>query len=136
MNYFIQTKNNEPIEKPFDEVYLRTNFKVLDVNNLPKNIEKIKFVFAPQLGAYEKNQTVTYERSSDGVITLIWRCEQMSNQEKIEKQNLIKNIWKSTGYASWVFNEETCSFDAPVKKPEDGKSYIWNEPTTSWILTE
>lgn len=36
-------------------------------------------------------------------------------------------------FESWVFNEESCQWDAPIPKPQDGKSYSWDEPTTSWI---
>jgi exodeoxyribonuclease VII large subunit len=32
----------------------------------------------------------------------------------------------------WVFNEELCRFESPTPKPDDGKAYIWDEPTTSW----
>ena len=39
-------------------------------------------------------------------------------------------------YESWVFNEDTCSFDPPVPYPEDGKFYQWNEETTSWVEIE
>ena len=35
-------------------------------------------------------------------------------------------------YASWVLNETTCQWEAPVIKPDDGKSYKWNEETTNW----
>lgn len=36
-------------------------------------------------------------------------------------------------FASWVLNEETCQWQAPVDMPQDGKIYKWNETTTSWI---
>ena len=36
-------------------------------------------------------------------------------------------------YASWVLNEVTCRWDAPVPYPQDGKQYSWNEATTSWV---
>ena len=36
-------------------------------------------------------------------------------------------------YASWILNEDTCLWDAPVSYPTDGKSYKWNEPTISWV---
>jgi len=35
--------------------------------------------------------------------------------------------------ASWVLDEETCQWEAPVAYPTDGKNYLWDEPTTSWI---
>lgn len=36
-------------------------------------------------------------------------------------------------FASWVLNEATCQWDSPVPHPDDEKTYIWDEPTTSWI---
>ena len=38
-------------------------------------------------------------------------------------------------YTSWVLNENTCKWEAPVAYPADGsvdKRYDWNESTTSW----
>ena len=34
-------------------------------------------------------------------------------------------------FASWVLNEETCTWEAPVPKP-DG-NYRWNEDSSSWL---
>lgn len=45
-------------------------------------------------------------------------------------------------YNSWVLNETTCLWNAPVAMPEDAdtgeppKRYIWNESTISWDLVE
>ncbi len=39
-------------------------------------------------------------------------------------------------YASWVLNETTCLWDAPVAYPDDGKRYSWDEATTSWVEVE
>ena len=36
-----------------------------------------------------------------------------------------------TPYPSWVLDEETCLWVAPVPMPEDG-DYNWNESTQSW----
>tara|TARA_B110001454_G_scaffold76114_1_gene73695 strand:- start:198 stop:497 length:300 start_codon:yes stop_codon:yes gene_type:complete len=35
-------------------------------------------------------------------------------------------------YQSWILNETTYQWEAPVTYPDDGKNYIWNEGTTSW----
>ena len=35
-------------------------------------------------------------------------------------------------YPSWILNEDTCRWEAPVAMPDDGKMYDWNEETTSW----
>jgi len=39
-------------------------------------------------------------------------------------------------YPSWVLDEETCLWNAPVAYPDDGKLYKWDEPTTSWVEVE
>jgi hypothetical protein len=42
-------------------------------------------------------------------------------------------------YNSWVLNETTCLWDAPVAMPADAgtgeppKRYSWDEATTSWV---
>lgn len=47
-----------------------------------------------------------------------------------------------TPYPSWVLNEDTCLWAAPVAMPEDAgtgeppKRYTWDEATTSWVESE
>ena len=36
-------------------------------------------------------------------------------------------------FESWVLNEDTCLWNAPVSYPTDGKTYEWDEETTSWV---
>ena len=35
-------------------------------------------------------------------------------------------------YNSWTLNEDTCHWEAPVARPDDGKFYTWNEEIKSW----
>jgi hypothetical protein len=35
-------------------------------------------------------------------------------------------------FASWVLNEDTCQWEAPVAYPTDGLVYAWNEKLTDW----
>ena len=35
-------------------------------------------------------------------------------------------------FASWLLNDDTCLWNAPVAMPADGKIYSWDEATTSW----
>lgn len=35
-------------------------------------------------------------------------------------------------FNSWLLNEQTCWWEAPVPYPSDGKRYVWNEETLSW----
>ena len=39
-------------------------------------------------------------------------------------------------YASWILNETTCQWEAPVAYPDDDNRYTWNETTTSWDLVD
>ena len=36
-------------------------------------------------------------------------------------------------FASWVLNEISCDWDAPIPKPTDGKFYRWNEKQLTWV---
>lgn len=36
-------------------------------------------------------------------------------------------------YPSWVLNNETAQWLAPVPMPTDGKKYTWDEATQSWV---
>jgi hypothetical protein len=35
-------------------------------------------------------------------------------------------------FDSWLLNETTCQWDAPVEYPTDNKIYEWNETTQEW----
>jgi hypothetical protein len=39
-------------------------------------------------------------------------------------------------YNSWILNEQTCQWEAPVAKPTDSKTYKWNETNLNWELVE
>jgi hypothetical protein len=45
-------------------------------------------------------------------------------------------------FASWLLNEGTCLWDAPVAMPEDAgtgeppKRFTWDEATTSWVIND
>jgi len=38
-----------------------------------------------------------------------------------------------TPYPSWVLDEATCLWVAPVDYPADGKMYTWDETITDWV---
>lgn len=37
-------------------------------------------------------------------------------------------------FPSWVLDENTCLWNAPVPFPEDGKIYRWDEATQNWVV--
>lgn len=38
-------------------------------------------------------------------------------------------------YESWLLNEDTCQWEAPVAYPTDGLMYKWDETITDWKAT-
>ena len=36
-------------------------------------------------------------------------------------------------FNSWVLNETTCQWEAPVAMPTDDKTYSWDENTMNWV---
>ena len=39
-------------------------------------------------------------------------------------------------FESWILNEETCVWEAPVKYPDDDKMYGWDESQQAWVINE
>lgn len=65
------------------------------------------------------------DTSIAGVLEVLTEAEY--NQRKYDE------FYARKPYPSWVWNDETLTWSSPVPYPDDGKSYYWNEPTTSWI---
>jgi hypothetical protein len=39
-------------------------------------------------------------------------------------------------FNSWILNETTCLWEAPVAKPDNENIYSWNESTLTWNIVE
>ena len=39
-------------------------------------------------------------------------------------------------FNSWILNEDTCRWEAPVAYPQDDNQYRWNESTLTWNIVE
>ena len=37
-------------------------------------------------------------------------------------------------FNSWILNENSCLWEAPISMPNDEQDYCWNEQTVSWNL--
>ena len=113
-----------------------------------------EFVEPPTLNTYQKfDETIGGDiahpyphegleyRFANNKYTMFWHVLDMSAEEIAKKQQEVKDEWAAVveganpNPASWVFNEETCSFEPPIPYPSDsdGTVYSWNEETTSWI---
>jgi hypothetical protein len=40
----------------------------------------------------------------------------------------------SQPYSSWILNEDTCNWEAPIAHPNDGQLYTWDEENNNWEL--
>jgi hypothetical protein len=38
-------------------------------------------------------------------------------------------------FASWVLNEQTCLWDAPVPMPAAGGPFVWSEVDGAWVVS-
>lgn len=36
-------------------------------------------------------------------------------------------------YSSWILDNESCVWNAPIPYPTDGKRYFWDEATITWL---
>ena len=132
MELFIQLRNGQPFEHPILGRNFREAFPDVDVNNLPPEFARFERLQPPTLGVYEVC-TTAYERV-DNIYTDAHKVRRMSTEEKAAKQQATKDAWaQGPNFASWIFDEATCSFLSPIPYPKDNKQYRWDEPTTSWI---
>lgn len=132
MNLYIETENGQIKNHPAFEENLIAAFGVV-----PDHWVRFQRVDKPILGVYEVliSEDPTYELV-DGVYKDVWRKRDLTSEEITAKQDQVKVFWAQTGFASWVFNETTCSFDPPTPRPDDNGRYCWDETTCSWVAPE
>ena len=132
MELYIQIRNGQPFEHPIFGDNFRQAFPNIDLNNLPPEFAKFERVEAPVIGPYSIYEGVTYEWQGS-LVRDTHHVRQMTDDEQASKKDTVKENWAKYGFASWAFDENTCSFIAPIPKPDDGLKYGWDELTTSWI---
>jgi len=135
MNLYIETDSNgNTINHPAFEDNLLHAF-----GSVPSHWEPFTRVQRPILGVYQvlDSEEPTYQKVN-GVWTDVWALRDMTDDEKISKQQLVKNNWASnpdaSNYSSWTFDEITCSFKPPIPMPDDGHQYSWQGSTNTWVL--
>ena len=125
---FIKVENGNIIDHPV----LKENL-IQVFGCIPQNYQAFLKADSPVIGVYQNYNGVTYEFGEHGCIE-VHHVSDMSLDEKIQKQNEVKEQWRQNeGFASWVFNDDFCVFEAPVEYPDDGEIYSWDEETTNWI---
>lgn len=117
------------------------HYAFLDENNV---------VVSVIVGKDEDQDGVDWEEYYGGIANLICKRTSYNTLGGVHQENKtpFRKNYASIGYTydpqrdafippkphnSWVLNEETCTWAAPVAYPTDGKRYRWDEPTTSWV---
>ena len=110
-------------------------FAQLGLNSKVINVVQVEDTFAPNeatgikyLSSINNNYPFWKQTFTDGT---------RKNQAAIgmiydeDKDGFIQ---KKPPFASWILDEETGRYDAPVAKPDDELLYDWQEDTQSWAL--
>jgi hypothetical protein len=133
MELFICIKDGQPFEHPIFGNNFRQAFPHIDVNNLPPEFANFERVLKPELVYDVLNSPDPTYQWVNGIVKDVWDIRPMTVEEKTEKQNQTKAIWEIKGFASWNFDESTCTFQPPTPMPNNGKRYYWNEEQLAWV---
>jgi hypothetical protein len=78
------------------------------------------------------NITDTFELLVDQKDTYSYPVEGWiwANSE-LEARKILK-CYGPKPYESWIVNEETCEWQAPINYPSDKKVYMWSEDDLNW----
>ena len=57
----------------------------------------------------------------------------MSKFAKINNGVVVSVIVPPKNYDSWIFNNETFDWEAPIPCPTDGAVYRWSEDQKDWV---
>ena len=111
------------------------HFAKLGVNNI---VEQVIVV---------SNDIATTEQAGIDFINQLYKTNDIWKQTSYN--NNIRKNYAGIGYIydaqrdafiapkpfnSWVLNEDTCLWEAPVARPNDEGRYTWNEETKNWDL--
>ena len=129
MNLFIETENGAAKNHPAFEDNLIEAF-----GSVPTHWEAFTRVERPVPTLYQTFDSPEFMYAQvNGVWTDVWLLRDMTTEEVAVKQQAAKDSWLiSPNWSSWVFNETTCAFEAPIAYPNNGKAYVWDESTTNW----
>lgn len=142
MRLIVRVENESPVGGPILEDNFVVAFPNIDVDNLSEGwayFEKTEKPTFDQVGVYqvlENEPEIVLQEN--GTYKEVWTIRNMTDEEKLAKQNLIKELWTNPVNArltSWTFNEATCQYEAPVAMPADANEveYQWVDATQEWV---
>jgi len=69
--------------------------------------------------------------NDDADTDLVGVCGTMTEEEFTQLKRA--EFYARRPYNSWLFDEDTLAWNAPVAYPDDGNQYLWDESTMSWV---
>lgn len=136
MKLYIEIQNGEAINHPAFEDNLIQVF-----GSIPNNWENFVRVEKPILSVYQvfDSETPIYKKIDD-VWSDFWLIRDMTNEEKLAKQQFVINKFNSreqaSNWSAWTFNEETCKMQPPISKPELDNNKLQQGIYTFWCGSE
>lgn len=129
---YIKIKDGKPDGHPVLASNIIMVFPNFDFDNIPNDWAKFIRDPKPDISIYEVYDGSEYIWDNN-LIKEIHKTRPMTLEEKSNKQEEIKQNYKSIGFTTWIFNEETCDCEPPVPKPEDDKEYVWDDKAVAWV---
>lgn len=132
MNLFIQVENGQTVNHPAFEDNLLQAF-----GQIPDRWEPFVRVERPVPGVYEvlESNEPTYQKVN-GVWTDVWALRPMTDAEKADKQQAVKDAFnareQASNWSAWVFDEATCAMVPPIPRPEPDQTKLSQGIMTFW----
>ena len=137
MHLYIKVEDGNTVGNPVLRDNLMAAFKKIPENYQP--FVRIEKPLPRSLDVYETlvSDDPTYEYDAElQAYKDVWATRDMTDAEKIEKQNRVKELWNlrpnRENFSSWTFDTDLCEYVPPVPKPTDG-IYFWDGSSNSWI---
>ena len=85
-------------------------------------------------GSYQRAPKYYGTCDDDADTSIAGVLEVISEAEWLQRKR--DEFYARQPYPSWAFDEATLVWSSPAPYPADGKTYRWDEPTTSWVEVE
>lgn len=132
MNLYIETENGTTKNHPAFEDNLIQAF-----GEVPTNWETFIRVEQPIPSIYQilESDNPTYSKV-DGVWTDVWSLRDMTNEEKLAKQQAVIDELNAredaSNWSTWVFDEATCTMRPPIPRPDPDQTKLNVGVFTFW----
>jgi hypothetical protein len=120
-----------------------SHFAQIDENNI---VQQVLVIDQDEVNSYRWGDPDTWIQTSYNTRGGVYYTPNTNDPDPDQSKALHKNYagigytWDGVGFAppqpfpSWLKDSFTYLWEAPVPYPDDGRVYIWDESTISWVL--